>query len=93
VTTAHTTIPAEVRADVETLWNFHQMHHELALADIGIGSHDPGVAVEATGLFHQGMYPLLVFAGANSPTMVDRFPRGATTANTPSNTASRTTRS
>lgn len=73
-----TTIPAEVRADVEILWDFHQMHHELEPADIGIGlgSHDPGVAVEATNLFHAGMYPLLVFTGANSPTTVDRFPRG-----------------
>jgi uncharacterized SAM-binding protein YcdF (DUF218 family) len=78
MTTAPATIPDEVRADVETLWDFHHMHHELQPADVGIGlgSHDPGVAVEATNLYHRGMYPLLVFTGANSPTTVDRFPRG-----------------
>lgn len=31
-------IPAEIREDVETLWNYHQMGHEVRPTDIGIGS-------------------------------------------------------
>ncbi|WP_432984635.1 YdcF family protein [Dactylosporangium sp. CA-233914] len=76
--TAATTIPEEHRADVETLWEYHNMHHELRPCDVGIGlgSHDLGVAIIATDLYHRGMYPLLVFTGANAPTTVERFPRG-----------------
>ncbi|MET7425420.1 YdcF family protein [Dactylosporangium sp. NPDC005555] len=76
--TPATTIPAEHRADVETLWDYHNMHHELRPCDIGIGlgSHDLGVAIIATDLYHRGYYPLLVFTGANAPTTKDRFPRG-----------------
>jgi uncharacterized SAM-binding protein YcdF (DUF218 family) len=72
------TIPADVRADVETLWNYHHIGHELRPADVGIGlgSHDIGVAVRTAELYHQGMYPLVVFTGANAPTTIDRFPRG-----------------
>lgn len=72
------TIPEEHRADVETLWEYHNMHHELRPCDVGIGlgSHDPGVAIIATDLYHRGFYPLLVFSGANAPTTVERFPRG-----------------
>ncbi|WP_344616676.1 YdcF family protein [Dactylosporangium salmoneum] len=76
--TAATTIPEEHRADVETLWEYHNMHHELRPCDVGIGlgSHDLGVAIIATDLYHRGMYPLLVFTGANAPTTIERFPRG-----------------
>jgi hypothetical protein len=72
------TIPADVRADVETLWNYHHIGHELRPADVGIGlgSHDIGVAFRTAELYHQGMYPLVVFTGANAPTTIDRFPRG-----------------
>ncbi|PWR13293.1 hypothetical protein DKT69_21320 [Micromonospora sicca] len=71
-------IPDEIRADVETLWRYHDMHHELRLCDVGIGlgSHDLGVAVIATRLFHEGLFPWIVFTGANAPTTVERFPRG-----------------
>jgi uncharacterized SAM-binding protein YcdF (DUF218 family) len=63
---------------VETLWNYHDMRHELHPCDVGIGlgSHDLGVAVVAVDLFHQGMFPRIVFTGANAPTTIDRFPRG-----------------
>lgn len=76
--TEATTIPEEHRADVETLWDYHNMHHELRPCDVGIGlgSHDLGVAIIATDLYHRGLYPLLVFTGANAPTTVERFPRG-----------------
>jgi uncharacterized SAM-binding protein YcdF (DUF218 family) len=72
------TIEESLRSDVETLWNYHDMRHELHPCDVGIGlgSHDPGVAAVAVELFHRGMFPLIVFTGANAPTTIDRFPRG-----------------
>ncbi|MER5453912.1 YdcF family protein [Micromonospora sp. NPDC002389] len=71
-------IPDEIRVDVETLWRYHDMGHELRPCDVGIGlgSHDLGVAVIARRLFHQGLFPWIVFTGANAPTTVERFPRG-----------------
>ncbi|RSN47117.1 hypothetical protein DMC64_07360 [Amycolatopsis sp. WAC 04197] len=73
-----TTRPDNLRADVQTLWDYHDMHHELRPADVGIGlgSHDLGVAAFTAELFHTGMFPLIVFTGANAPTTVERFPRG-----------------
>ncbi|HEX6076941.1 MAG TPA: YdcF family protein [Micromonosporaceae bacterium] len=78
MTPTHTAIPEQLRSDVETLWDYHDMHHELRPADagIGLGSHDPSVAMIAVDLYHRGMFPVIVFTGANSPTTVDRFPRG-----------------
>jgi len=72
------TIPEQLRSDVETLWNYHDMHHELRPSDagIGLGSHDPSVAMIAVDLYHQKMFPVIVFTGANAPTTVARFPRG-----------------
>lgn len=72
------TIPENLRFEVETLWNYHDMHHELHPCDVGVGlgSHDLGVAVVAVRLFNQGMFPRIVFTGANAPTTVERFPRG-----------------
>ncbi len=71
-------IPDDLRSDVETLWDYHDMHHERRLCDVGIGlgSHDLGVATFTAELFHAGMFPLVVFSGANAPTTVERFPRG-----------------
>jgi hypothetical protein len=71
-------LPAALRQDVETLWRYHDMHHELRPSDVGIGlgSHDLGVATCTADLFAAGMFPLIVFTGANAPTTVDRFPRG-----------------
>ncbi|RSN10116.1 hypothetical protein DMC63_31440 [Streptomyces sp. WAC 05977] len=73
-----TTLPDNLRADVQTLWDYHDMHHELRPADVGIGlgSHDLGVATFTAELFHAGMFPLIVFTGANAPTTIERFPRG-----------------
>lgn len=69
--------PAD-RADAETLWDYHQMHHRLrpCSAAIGLGSHDLGVAAFAAKLYHEGLFSLVVFTGANSPTTAERFPRG-----------------
>ena len=72
------TIPDKLRSDVETLWNCHDMQHQLHPCDVGVGlgSHDLGVAVVAVRLFHRGMFRRIVFTGANAPTTVERFPRG-----------------
>jgi uncharacterized SAM-binding protein YcdF (DUF218 family) len=73
-----TAIPVEIRADVEILWNYHDMHHKLRPVDagVGLGSHDLGVAIHTTNLYRRGLFPRVVFTGANAPTTVDRFPRG-----------------
>ncbi|WIX81726.1 YdcF family protein [Amycolatopsis carbonis] len=72
------TIPDEVRADVETLWNYHRVDDELAPVDlaIGLGSHDPSVATYTAELYGRGLFPCVIFTGANAPTTVERFPRG-----------------
>lgn len=71
-------IPDELRVPVETLWRYHDMHHELRPCDVGIGlgSHDLGVAMVAADLFHRHMFSLLLFTGANAPTTVKEFPHG-----------------
>lgn len=71
-------IPESLRSDVETLWEYHDMHHEPVPCDVGIGlgSHDLGVAIVAVDLFHRGLFPHIVFTGANAPTTIERFPRG-----------------
>jgi hypothetical protein len=65
-------------ADAKTLWDFHHLPHEPRPTDVGIGlgSHDLGVATHTANLYHQGMFPLIVFTGANAPTTIGRFPRG-----------------
>jgi uncharacterized SAM-binding protein YcdF (DUF218 family) len=71
-------LPKAVRDDVKTLWDYHDMKHSVRRSDVGIGlgSHDLGVATCAADLFHRGVFPLVVFTGANAPTTVTRFPRG-----------------
>ncbi|NKE58997.1 YdcF family protein [Lentzea sp. PSKA42] len=75
---ATTALPQDLRADVETLWSYHDMGHEPRRCDVGIGlgSHDLGVATHTAELYHQGMFPRIVFTGANAPTTIERFPRG-----------------
>ena len=75
---ASSSLPDVHRPDVETLWDYHNMHHPLRPVDIGIGlgSHDLGVATYSAELFHQGLFPRIVFTGANAPTTIARFPRG-----------------
>ena len=41
-----------------------------------MGSHDLGVADVTAALFHQWIFPLIVFTGANAQTSRKRFPRG-----------------
>ncbi|GGK97005.1 hypothetical protein Sme01_35340 [Sphaerisporangium melleum] len=54
---------------VRTIWDYHQMHHDLRRCDVAIalGSHDLGVAGPAAELYHVGWFPLLVFSGATVP--------------------------
>ncbi|WP_026412187.1 YdcF family protein [Actinomadura oligospora] len=75
---AEVSLPAGYRADVEVLWEYHQMGHVVRPCDVGIGlgSHDLGVATFAAELYRRGMFPWVVFTGANAPTTVGRFPRG-----------------
>lgn len=64
--------------DAQAIWDYHQMGHELlpCSAAIGLGSHDLGVASFAAELYHEGMFPIIVFSGATSKTTAARFPRG-----------------
>ncbi|GAA3554438.1 hypothetical protein GCM10022419_038550 [Nonomuraea rosea] len=49
-----------------TIWDYHQMHHDLRRCHvaIGLGSHDLGVARAAAEFYHAGWFSLLVFSGA-----------------------------
>lgn len=71
-------ISDQLMSDAQTLWDYHQLGHTPRRTDIaiGLGSHDIGVAEHAADLYHQGMFPLIVFTGANAPTTIDAFPRG-----------------
>jgi uncharacterized SAM-binding protein YcdF (DUF218 family) len=71
-------IPPELHADVQTLWDFHNLGHQPRPVDVGIGlgGHDLGVATHAAELYHRALFPELVFTGANAPTTVGLFPRG-----------------
>lgn len=64
--------------DLQILWDYHHMNHDIRPTDIGIGlgSHDIGVAQFTASLFLRGMFPLIVFTGANAPTTLEIFPRG-----------------
>ena len=64
--------------DALLIWDYHQMGHALKPVDaaIGLGSHDLGVADYASELYRNGLFPVLVFSGGNSPTTKARFPRG-----------------
>ncbi|XVQ85363.1 YdcF family protein [Microbispora siamensis] len=71
-------ITEEQWQQAKLIWDYHQMHHALQPCDvaIGLGSHDLGVAAFSAELYHQGLFPRLVFTGGNSPTTLARFPRG-----------------
>jgi uncharacterized SAM-binding protein YcdF (DUF218 family) len=56
---------ARVRPFVETIWNYHLMHHELVRSDaiLVLCSHDTRVAEYAAQLFLEQWAPLLIFSG------------------------------
>lgn len=64
--------------DARTIWDYHLMHHQVEPVDVGIGlgSHDLGVATFAAKLYHEQLFPTIVFTGASSRTTAARFPRG-----------------
>ncbi|GAA2154414.1 YdcF family protein [Kitasatospora kazusensis] len=74
----HPEISGDAWADAQLLWDYHQLHHKIQSCSviIGLGSHDLGVATQAAQLYLEGWAPLIVFSGANSPTTMERFPRG-----------------
>lgn len=78
VTDNQLAITDEQWRDAQAIWDYHQMHHELRPCDaaIGLGSHDFGVPVHAAELYHQGLFPTLVFTGGSNPTHPEHFPRG-----------------
>lgn len=78
MTTRHHRLTEQTWRDAQLLWDYHQVGHQLTPCDaaIGLGSHDLGVATFAAELYHAGLFPVLVFSGANSPTTAQRFPRG-----------------
>jgi len=71
-------VTPEQWADAAVIWDHHHMGHRVRPCSvaIGLGGHDPGVAGCAAVLYHRGMFPLIVFTGATSPTTAARFPRG-----------------
>lgn len=71
-------LPGALRRDVEVLWDYHHVGDELVPCDVGIGlgSHDPDVAIYAAELHRRGLFGRIVFTGANAATTIERFPRG-----------------
>ncbi|MFE6780292.1 YdcF family protein [Streptomyces sp. NPDC057702] len=72
-------ISGEQRRRARLIWDYHRMGHDASRpvdVAIGLGSHDLGVASRSAELYHAGLFPTLVFTGANSPTTVEVFPRG-----------------
>jgi uncharacterized SAM-binding protein YcdF (DUF218 family) len=78
VTNDQQTITEDQWHKAALIWSFHQMHHPVGPVDaaIGLGSHDLGVAAYSAELYRAGLFPTLVFTGANSPTTAKVFPRG-----------------
>lgn len=72
------TITDEQWTHAQAIWDYHQMGHQLrpCSAAIGLGSHDLGVATHSARLYREGLFPVVVFSGGNSPTTRARFPRG-----------------
>ena len=54
-----------IRAHAETLWHYHQLHHDVTAADaiMVLCSHDKAVAERGAQLFLAGLAPLLIFSG------------------------------
>src|SRR5262245_27119622 len=61
----HPVPSTRVRELAETIWNYHQLHHDLAPADaiLVLCSHDTAVAARGAELFLAGWAPTLIFSG------------------------------
>jgi uncharacterized SAM-binding protein YcdF (DUF218 family) len=57
--------PPRIRALVETIWNYHQLNHQLVPSDaiLVLCSHDTRVAERGAQLFLDRWAPLLIFSG------------------------------
>lgn len=66
------------REAAELIWHYHQLGHELrpCSAAIGLGSHDIGVAAFAAKLYHESVFPVMVFSGAINAETSRWMPRG-----------------
>jgi uncharacterized SAM-binding protein YcdF (DUF218 family) len=55
----------QIQAWAETIWDYHQMHHQLSQADaiLVLCSHDKRVAERGAQLLLDGWAPLLIFSG------------------------------
>lgn len=71
-------LPERVRAQAEVLWAHLLVDDPLRPVDVavGLGSHDPRVPVHIAELYRSGLFPLIVFTGANATRTPDRFPHG-----------------
>ena len=56
----------------ETIWNYHQMKHQVAQADaiLVLCSHDERVAERGAQLFLEGWAPLIIFSGGRDSGVV-----------------------
>ncbi|NKQ52767.1 YdcF family protein [Amycolatopsis sp. K13G38] len=65
-------------ADAEIIWRYHRLGHRLRQCDaaIALGCNDLGVAAHAAALYRRGLFPVVVFSGANSRETFVTFPRG-----------------
>src|SRR5690349_5601175 len=56
---------SDIHVLAEKLWNYHQMKHQIAKADVilVLCSHDERVAERGAQLFLEGWAPLIVFSG------------------------------
>ncbi|TNC22271.1 YdcF family protein [Amycolatopsis alkalitolerans] len=69
---------ADTWADAEIIWRYHRLGHrpKKCGAAVVLGCHDLTVAAYAAELYHRGLFPVVVFSGANSRETFDMFPRG-----------------
>ena len=60
-------IDDRVLALAERLWNYHQLHHDISMADaiLVLCSHDTVVAERGAELYLEGRAPLLLFSGGS----------------------------
>ena len=83
----------QILALAETIWNYHQMKHQIAKADaiMVLCSHDERVAERGAQLFLEGWAPLIIFSGGQGAITkslwdepeAERFARIATALNVP----------
>jgi uncharacterized SAM-binding protein YcdF (DUF218 family) len=60
-------IDDHILARAETVWDYHQLHHEISTADaiLVLCSHDMIVADRGAQLFLEGRAPVLIFSGGS----------------------------